>query len=132
MSADFLLAVTKVPSTEEQETYKAALPTLSSLDWVKLLEDHGCPLLPEGSDYDRSSEHEGDCRQIAADVLQTVLKMDALEGVDTREIAWFWIDGNKYIASGGMSWGDSPTDAYDDLVCFTTILDYIKDKESYL
>lgn len=36
---------------------------------------------------------------------------------DSRQIAMFVIDGNQYVCSGGMSWGDHPTDAYYPLEC---------------
>jgi len=33
-------------------------------------------------------------------------------GLDSREVTTIRIDGRPYVASGGMSWGDAPTDAY--------------------
>ena len=33
-------------------------------------------------------------------------------GLHSREVAYVRIGGRAYIATGGLSWGDSPTDAF--------------------
>jgi hypothetical protein len=30
-----------------------------------------------------------------------------------RDVAAIWVDGRHYLFTGGMSWGDQPTDAFD-------------------
>ena len=52
---------------------------------------------------------------------------DAVDVVygDRRDTAWLKIDGDRTFAfTGGMSWGDEPTDAMEDFRIFNEFLGY--------
>lgn len=38
-----------------------------------------------------------------------------------RDVTWLTLGGCRYYFSGGMSWGDSPTDAYDVIMILSQI-----------
>lgn len=45
-----------------------------------------------------------------------------------REATWLNLGDESYIASGGMSWGDSPTDTYDYIVAWDMVAELLVDK----
>jgi hypothetical protein len=63
---------------------------------------------------------DGDLRDEAHGVLDTYAE-DGYE--DRRDVSHLHLHGMVYYITGGMSWGDSPTEAYDDFgliqECFT-------------
>jgi len=64
----------------------------------------------EFKDYD-----ENDSGYSMADVMEA-LNVYAGGGFDsTREVGVVWIRGAAYYATGGMSWGDGPTEAFDTM-----------------
>lgn len=53
---------------------------------------------------------------LRAAVLAPALRIpDELAEFD-REIAWLFVRGGWVVLTGGMSWGDNPTDAFDQVL----------------
>lgn len=63
-------------------------------------------------------DSSGRAADLAADALTSWLRNGGLE---SREVAHVRIGGREYIATGGLSWGDSPTDAFS----YVSLLDDI-------
>ena len=54
-------------------------------------------------------DRSGRVADLAADALTSWLRSGGLE---SRDVAHVRIGGREYIATGGLSWGDAPTDAF--------------------
>jgi hypothetical protein len=39
--------------------------------------------------------------------------MDTFDSLDGRDVSWIYHKGDRIYLSGGMSYGDAPTDSYD-------------------
>lgn len=101
MGADFLLtAVPKVTPTQARERLAQLTDqeVLDAMDVVKGFADDP----EEARDYIR----------YAIDAI--------LAGDEPNDTGTLWINHQEYIVTGGMSWGDGPTESFDDI----WLLDY--------
>lgn len=46
-----------------------------------------------------------------------------------RDLAYIYHKGDKIVITGGLSWGDSPTDSYEDVMRYACIFD-MSEKEA--
>ena len=105
MSADFIFAIAPLP---REETHSEIAERIHSIPFDELLNrfEGSGTWLPE----DRT---EGDL-----DSWMRARLEDAWHYVnsDARDFGW-WDDGNGhwFVLTGGMSWGDDPTDAFDHI-----------------
>lgn len=98
MGADLLLTWCKVP--EDPDTTKARIGQLSS----EALEDTAEALWGDATDVDEDFVR-----------LQLTHAVDMLSQ-DLRTLDRFTCEhGTTYVVTGGMSWGDSPTEAFDQI-----------------
>lgn len=103
-------------------------------DWTQILpaiEALGDDALDDYADYSGDYDRDDDCNltpSARADIKKEVLEaFIALRDIvdnsglasGRRDVVEFWVRGARVIASGGMSWGDSPTDSFD---VFNTVL----------
>lgn len=79
-----------------------------------------------GWDIDEVSDCDSADREVARKQLVADLR-SALHGALTelcgnrRDVAFVTFDGRRYWLTGGMSWGDAPTDAFEWIVAFDWI-----------
>lgn len=125
MGADMIITITKEPKLSEEAVAWCDARSLvaddrNTLELRALLlrveqlpvtaQDTGdwWHLLPDIDDEDDPS---------AVDALRGILAQAVtdLHGY-RRDVTSFLIDGTWWMATGGLSWGDTPTDAYD-LIC---------------
>jgi hypothetical protein len=94
MGADFIFAVTKM--VKDPEALKAKIPTLSN----EVLDDV----------WDRHYGEEVPDYKAVRDLIATAI--DYVVG-ESREMGWFecFTCKTQYVISGGMTWGDDPTEA---------------------
>lgn len=105
MGADFIFALTRKPSDISVTRQKISELTLD--DCLRLADevmgwniDH-----PEGLEF------------LAADVRTRLHEaLTALSESQPRSVGIMTIKGEQYWITGGMSWGDSPTDTFDDIM----------------
>lgn len=110
MGADFIGTLIEVPELTYTEAL-ARLAGMSDADLDELLWD-----TPHDDEHGRVFFTE--------QLRQFYEKM--LPGHD-REVGMWQIDGKRYIVTGGMSWGDPPTDAYDVIEAVATLLAAFED-----
>jgi hypothetical protein len=124
MGADFTLAIVEKPEEGEKEVWRTRLTSLNREDFISMIDDHGCPYFADYDYWDDLEEgKDGEEERYLA-----YLRKEASDLVDSiyylawvnpgRECAWVYLDNKIYLASGGMSWGDSPTEAYDLIVAW--------------
>jgi hypothetical protein len=112
MGADFTFAFNEMEATRTK-AYKNARHLSQPVrvsNTVKLLEDCGIKNWNEVSDVDT----------INSDEMYEFLKncIDVVYDNDTRECGFFIIDHRVFHITGGMSWGDYPSDVYEQFaVC---------------
>lgn len=96
MGADFIGGAVAIRKTRDEA--RVALDAMSDDDILACLEDHG------GVNIDA---YETTAREVAIDFLSMVY--DAYDG-KRRDGALWTLDSTEYVITGGMSWGDAPTD----------------------
>jgi hypothetical protein len=100
MGADFISATCKVSRDKD-----GALAALA------MIPDTTLDALFEELFYDPPEEDEPAAREYFATAVNTFYD-DYVHGSD-REVDLCTFGGERYVVTGGMSWGDSPTGAYD-------------------
>jgi hypothetical protein len=108
MGADFCCAIfpiPKKPGTRDRIdlNFDAALKAIETTDWLKteLNEAHYC-----GSE---------DVEIIKAELLAALIQLRNILEKEPRDIGWIERPTEWLLVSGGMTCGDSPTDAFDVL-----------------
>lgn len=105
MGADFMFAVSPQPSLEDDNRKKAVkelLHQINDQDMLDVAEDFCC--------FDDTSSAE----VMRDELYETILRVCDM---DTRETSVIQLDGMDWmgVVTGGMSWGDVPTDCFDDI-----------------
>lgn len=111
MGADFLL--TAVPTTDPAVA-RERLDQLSNdqvMDACEAVLGWGV----HEDDIDIVPNHSDDCRERIRYAIDAVLA-----GHEPRDTGILYIDHKTYIVTGGMSYGDYPTDSFEDVA----LLDY--------
>ena len=119
MGADFIMAVADITKTDQY--WRDALAALSDTDIDAFIShsdqtfEWADRLNVEVSDDLTSPEPNlvADVRSAIGDAISTCYS-------DSRETNWFTdpATGTRWLITGGMSWGDAPTDAFDDVLIF--------------
>lgn len=125
MGADFILAITEKPREETKEMWRDRISALTVTD-MEQLDAECCPLIPAEFDLGEIDNPEVLIREFADDLVDTIYELSWTH--PGREATWLNLNGVAYLTSGGMSWGDSPTDAYDYIVAWEMVTDYIAQK----
>lgn len=119
MGADLLLSYVEIAETREQAQARLNKLQITEADLGRL-EDCGYFGF-EGEEF--SPEIEQGIRARLQKALDLVY--DCYEKYPPRDMARLTIDGNRtFLFTGGMSWGDDPTDSYADLNIFFEFLGY--------
>jgi len=119
MGADLLLNYVEIAEPREKAQAR--------LDRLVLTEEHletfeNCGY-HEFEEEDFSKEIETRMRSKLQECLDVVY--DCLEGHAPRDVTWLDIDGDrKFLFTGGMSWGEEPSDYYTDFWLFAEFLGY--------
>ena len=110
MGADFTFTVSPrfELTHERKQRIKEKIRSLRDEKLLKVVDDY----LPLGLD------DESTPAQIRVELYKAVLENAEIERRDTN---WFRLEGMEWTANitGGMSWGDSPTDAFDSMSAIT-------------
>lgn len=117
MGAEFVYAIVEV--TEEEEHWQDWLGELDDAevmayvqetndinDWIDLY------------DYDIIGE-PAFCQKVVERVSEAVKV--CYDYQQNREMGWHNIGARTFIVSGGMTWGDAPTDCLDDMWMFDNL-----------
>ncbi len=121
MGADFMFAAS--PRCElTRERKRRVKETIRAISDEKLLEvvDDYWPL---------GLDDESTPAKIRVELYKAVLENAEIEN---RETGWVQLDGMDWIANitGGMSWGDSPTESFDSMsaiACFDPVYELMKE-----
>jgi hypothetical protein len=119
MGADFIWARADV--TETKHTWFDRITQMSHEDTIRFVHDTEDFLMLADMCDDADNDEE----------LVTKVKERLTEAVDivygyhsNREMGWF-IEGDRtYALTGGMSWGDDPTEVLQDVVLFAELQKY--------
>ena len=133
MGADFILAIVEKPQENFQETWKEKIRALTPSDLTEL-DNLGCPLIPDLDDLD-DWDDDGTGEPIDLDHVMNVFAEDLVDTIyhlswksPGRDSTWVMLEGRAYLASGGHSWGDPPSDNYDMIVAWDIITEYLAKK----
>ncbi len=110
MGADLILAVCEMQLTKTEARKKAKQMVKDNLaEVIALLDNWGVgPWLETGSIYTK--------KEVAA-YLDEQIEI-TYNYMNRRDCQPLYLNGKTFAVTGGMSWGDTPTDAYDALsVC---------------
>jgi hypothetical protein len=114
MGADFLLAF--VPyckiTPEREQILRGILNNLAIGDLSDALEWKGS----FAYDFDNEEEELKSARETAIQAFE-----EYIDGENSRDVTWLIIGGVKYLFSGGMSYGDSPTTAFDYIMFLSQV-----------
>jgi len=115
MGADFMVAVCRFPHMHNGKLLSES-PQLASL-----LKERAAELPIESlnecmeymyCDSKTTNTPEANCRNQLADYIDLVFTDSSC-----RESALIMLDGTQWLITGGMSWGDTPTEIYDAIIC---------------
>lgn len=110
MGADFCYTYTTVKGSREEALETAEKISVKHLDAI--LVDTGYDYLVDEFGDEGDEFHEQAVREVFRTTINEV--WDAIEH-RSREAAVLEINGEKVLLTGGLSWGDSPTDIYDTI-----------------
>ena len=106
MGADFMFAVSPrcELTTERKKRIKETIRAIRDEKLLEVVNDY----FPFGLDDESTPE------EIRVTLYRAVLENAEVE---TRETSWIRLEGMDWTANitGGMSWGDSPTESFDSL-----------------
>ena len=71
-------------------------------------------------------EDEAVARQKFVEAVNEAL--DIAYGNESRLVDTVRLDGKPWAVTGGPSWGDSPTDEFDDFVLAGSVIEYLKEE----
>jgi hypothetical protein len=125
MGADFILAIVEKPQEEDKELWRTRIAALTVTDMEQLDADC-CPLVPTEFDLSETDKPEALIREFADDLVDTIYELSWTH--PGREATWLNLGDESYIASGGMSWGDSPTDTYDYIIAWDVVTELLIDR----
>jgi hypothetical protein len=119
MGADLLLNYVEI--AEPREKAQARLDKLQMTEeHLSMFEDCG---IYQFSDEEFSEQVQKDMKARLQQALDVVYDND--EKWTTRDVTRLVIDGNRtFLFTGGMSWGDDPTNSYTDFWIFFEFLGY--------
>ena len=119
MGADLLLNYVEI--AEPREKAQARLDKLQMTEeHLSMFEDCG---IYQFSDEEFSEQVQKDMKARLQRALDVVYDND--EKWTTRDVTRLTIDGNRtFLFTGGMSWGDDPTNSYTDFWIFFEFLGY--------
>lgn len=119
MGADLLLNYVEI--AEPREKAQARLDKLQmTKEHLSMFEDCG---IYQFSDEEFSEQVQKDMKARLQQALDVVYDND--EKWTTRDVTRLIIDGNRtFLFTGGMSWGDDPTNSYTDFWIFFEFLGY--------
>lgn len=119
MGADLLLNYVEIAETKEKAQARLDKLQLTEADLGRF-EDCGYYYF-ESEEF--SPEIENQMRAKLQETLELVYSF--AEGNTPRDVVSLTIDGNRtFLFTGGMSWGDDPSDSFTDLWLFFEFLGY--------
>jgi hypothetical protein len=108
MGADMMLAYARVD--QDKSFWLDGLAEATDKQLVDYADEYDhCTLFPE--DDDEQFSRATLIRQAIVDAVEMCYS-------ESREIAVCEIGGVRYACTGGLSWGDAPTDAFDYVLMF--------------
>jgi len=106
MGADFCCATLPIPKVNGKMIdldYDGAIKAINEVDW--------------GNNEWANDYYGGDTEDVKAVLLDAVDRVrEIVEGGMSREAGWIERPTEIILLTGGMSWGDSPTDLFDKLI----------------
>jgi hypothetical protein len=103
MGADFIGTFIKAPTVSKEEAF-IALAAMSNRHLDELFTD------VSGHDADPENPEAEEGREFFTDMLRSFY--DEIVNYNNREVGVWLIGDQPYLVTGGMSWGDEPTEAY--------------------
>ena len=143
MGADFIHAVCPLPKVTDDVKKEISL-RISALneasvdeilnafhhDWETEVEDRVENMLQEKHLFKVDSLRETFKKEIADEMINEAIE-EVIYCGSRRDVGHLFLEGRWWAISGGMSWGDAPTDAmrYIDILEVSGILEDLNNKE---
>lgn len=130
MGADYIQVVLEVPTEKQMVMWEEATSTLTDQDIIRLADDFGCPLLPYCDDETEIAEARSTITEIG-EYVHTIFRGigDKRWTAIPRDCGTFLTRANElHLITGGLSWGDSPTESYDYLLAWEIINTYATER----
>lgn len=107
MGANFIWAIAPVEADKDKVVARAKIMTYEECEELYNAGEHFFDYYPDGWE-----DEPAEFRQVIIDRL-----VEAIEVCYTtsRELDHLTLKGTSYVLTGGMSWGDAPTDVFDDV-----------------
>lgn len=117
MGADFTLtSIVEVGDMKLEEREKLMI------DYARNIEDNQITLfLDFYEQFHGEDSLPDDVKKIRKDVIDCIREF--FEAIDSRDVTLFSLGNSRMILTGGMSWGDAPTDSYDVICRFNELPD---------
>jgi hypothetical protein len=114
MGADFIYAIAPVDIDKDKYVARAKALTFEEAE----------ALFQEDEYFFPGAESEEDDAEFLKMVIERLLMaIEVCYTTSLRELDHLTLKGTRFVLTGGMSWGDPPTDVYDD-VCILSNFDY--------
>ena len=120
MGADLLLAFVDV--SESKQKWLDIIGEWNDAQVDKFVTRSGNDYIFE--DILEECEDEAVARQKFVEAVNEAL--DIAYGNESRLVDTVRLDGKPWAVTGGPSWGDSPTDEFDDFVLAGSVIEYLK------
>jgi len=120
MGADLLLAFVDV--SESKQKWLDIIGEWNDAQVDKFVTQSGNDYIFE--DILEECEDEAVARQKFVEAVNEAL--DIAYGNESRLVDTVRLDGKPWAVTGGPSWGDSPTDEFDDFVLAGSVIEYLK------
>lgn len=113
MSADFVFGITS--ADEPKQYWIEKVNNLSD----KIFQDF-CESTDWYVDVEETPQSRSEMRGAVVEAIE------ACYDEKRSDIGWCVLEGKRYVVSGGMTWGDEPTEACRSLWLFDAFKDFIK------
>ena len=112
MGADFIYSIAPVEVDKEKLVARAKVLTYEEAEEI----------YNEGEYFFPGAETEEDAEFLQG-IIDRIVEAIEICYTTSRYLDHLTLKGTRYVLTGGMSWGDTPTDVYDD-VCILANFDY--------
>lgn len=130
MGADFMHINLEIPTADEMRYMNEKIESFTAKEYNGLAEDWGCPGLGWPDDYSEDSEFLADAKTTIKDHVDFIhgiaddINNERMSRIP-RDCSINFHGDIVVLSTGGMSWGDSPTESYDSLLAYEVLREFI-------
>ena len=112
MGADFIYGICQIPAYEDgTRVIPSVLGQVMSQRFLNYFTEGEVSLLLDDLGIYVEDKDDSEIQELIKDYAKEV-EYFYTSGLDHRDVGTLFLEGKYYALSGGMSWGDEPTDSY--------------------